>query len=118
MLSTDLWTCSAHVGALGANPAVPQHPLESTRPVLFNFHNESETNQRLTFFFQGNGDGRPANTGENIAWNLGLATSPARESVLRWYLEIFDYNRANPTVGAGGRPVGKLLYFFIVIYFS
>ena len=39
---------------------------------------------------------RKYDIGENIAWDFSANPSPANESVLRWYIEVFHYNRNNP----------------------
>nr|XP_009860608.2 uncharacterized protein LOC100182344 [Ciona intestinalis] len=49
---------------------------------------------------------RDRGVGENIAWDFSVDGSPAKESVLRWYAEVFDYNRENPTLTTQGVPVG------------
>nr|XP_039247595.1 uncharacterized protein LOC120325541 isoform X1 [Styela clava] len=61
----------------------------------------SESDQRGTY--------RKAGDGENIAWDRSGDGSPAKESVLRWYSEIFYYNRNHPTHSpAPDKPVGHL----------
>lgn len=51
---------------------------------------------------------RPRGTGENIAWDMSSDGSSAEETVLRWYGEVFFYDRKNPTVSKPNRPVGHL----------
>ena len=47
--------------------------------------------------------------GENIAWDLTENGHPCRESVYRWYAEIFYYNPKNGQKGRRGNdPVGHL----------
>lgn len=50
---------------------------------------------------------RNSGDGENIAWDLSGDGSPAKESVMRWYSEIFYYNRKHPTHALPNKPVGK-----------
>ena len=52
---------------------------------------------------------RPKNVGENIAWDLTENGHPCRESVYRWYAELFYFNPKNGQKGRRGNdPVGHL----------
>ena len=42
---------------------------------------------------------RPKDVGENIAWDLTENGHPCRESVYRWYAELFYFNPKKPTKG-------------------
>lgn len=55
------------------------------------------------------GSYRNRGDGENIAWDLSDDGSPAKESVMRWYAELFYYDRSQPTrAPAADKPVGHL----------
>ncbi|XP_076818695.1 uncharacterized protein LOC143464666 [Clavelina lepadiformis] len=79
---------------LAAAPDHPNQPRPGTRRTPNWPHSE------------GKGVYRARNAGENIAWDKSTDGSPAWESVLRWYAEIFDYNKNNPTRSSSGNPVG------------
>ncbi|XP_078492974.1 uncharacterized protein LOC100181082 [Ciona intestinalis] len=49
---------------------------------------------------------RQVGVGENIAWDMSTNGSPIQESILRWYLELFDYDRTNPISRDRNRPTG------------
>ena len=42
---------------------------------------------------------RAKNVGENIAWDLTENGHPCKESVYRWYAELFYFNPRKPTKG-------------------
>jgi len=50
---------------------------------------------------------RSRGVGENIVWDLSSSGTSAKESVFRWYAEIFDYDKNNPTYSQPGKPVGE-----------
>ena len=49
--------------------------------------------------------------GENIAWDLSPEGSPLRQSVLKWYAEVFDFDEMNPMRSYNGKPVGQHVVF-------
>ena len=52
---------------------------------------------------------RSKNVGENIAWDLTENGHPCRESVFRWYAELFYFNPRSPQKGRRRNdPVGHL----------
>jgi len=52
---------------------------------------------------------RAKNVGENIAWDLTENGHPCKESVYRWYAELFYFNPKKATKGRrGSEPVGHL----------
>ena len=52
---------------------------------------------------------RAKNVGENIAWDLTENGHPCRESVFRWYAELFYFNPRSPQKGRRRNdPVGHL----------